>query len=246
MADSAFWKAREDEFRKYDQLYGALSALWRSDDDAWLFSDDSHKRTQLSESEDAFKALARIAAGGLPNVAQTSDKWRQWLDTLRSEKRGVVVESSSEGIGIEGGPSKRPRGAISLDIGWLVPASRTKAKAGKPAATSFSASHERIQHLFRTSANYCLDLRSRSAAPQPSATPQPSRSDLAQDKSRKRRDIVMPILDRKRWKRGRWATEAGVGKNCVYDYLAGKRNLTDDNRDAMAEALGLKPEELPE
>jgi plasmid maintenance system antidote protein VapI len=56
----------------------------------------------------------------------------------------------------------------------------------------------------------------------------------------------MPILDRKRWKRGRWATEAGVGKNCVYDYLAGKRNLTDDNRDAMAEALGLKPEELPE
>jgi hypothetical protein len=56
----------------------------------------------------------------------------------------------------------------------------------------------------------------------------------------------MPILDQKRWRRGRWATEAGVGKNGVYEYLAGKRNLTNENRRALAEVLGLKPEDLPQ
>jgi hypothetical protein len=56
----------------------------------------------------------------------------------------------------------------------------------------------------------------------------------------------MPILASKRWKRGRWATEAGVGKNSVYEYLDGRRTLTDENRKAMAEVLGLKPTDLPE
>jgi hypothetical protein len=61
-----------------------------------------------------------------------------------------------------------------------------------------------------------------------------------------RQAVVMPILASKRWKRGRWATEAGVGKNSVYEYLDGRRTLTDENRKAMAEVLGLKPTDLPE
>jgi hypothetical protein len=60
-----------------------------------------------------------------------------------------------------------------------------------------------------------------------------------------RQAVVMPILNSKRWTRGKWATEAGVGKNSVYEYLAGKRKLSDDNREAMAEVLGLKREQLP-
>jgi hypothetical protein len=61
-----------------------------------------------------------------------------------------------------------------------------------------------------------------------------------------RQAVVMPILASKRWKRGRWATKAGVGKNSVYEYLDGRRTLTDENRKAMAEALGLEPTDLPE
>jgi hypothetical protein len=61
-----------------------------------------------------------------------------------------------------------------------------------------------------------------------------------------RKAVVMPILASKRWKRGKWATKAGVGKNSVYEYLEGRRTLSDENRKAMAEALGLEPTDLPE
>jgi len=57
---------------------------------------------------------------------------------------------------------------------------------------------------------------------------------------------VTPILASKRWTRGHWATKAGVGKNSVYEYLNGKRNLSLANRQALAEELGLKPEDLPD
>jgi len=58
--------------------------------------------------------------------------------------------------------------------------------------------------------------------------------------------VVTPILASKRWTRGHWATKAGVGKNSVYEYLNGKRNLSLANRQALAEELGLKPEDLPD
>jgi hypothetical protein len=65
-------------------------------------------------------------------------------------------------------------------------------------------------------------------------------------RARLRQGVVMPILARKRWTRARWSTRAGVGKNSVYEYLSGKRNLTRENREAMAQAIGLKAEDLPE
>jgi len=64
--------------------------------------------------------------------------------------------------------------------------------------------------------------------------------------ARKRCAVVDPILNAKGWTRGKWVTEAGVGKNSVYDYLSGERNLTKENRQAMADALDLSIEELPE
>lgn len=60
-----------------------------------------------------------------------------------------------------------------------------------------------------------------------------------------RQQVVMPILKSKEWTRSRWASEAGVSKNSVYEYLTGKRRLTDGNRKPMAEVLELRPEELP-
>ena len=66
------------------------------------------------------------------------------------------------------------------------------------------------------------------------------------ERAERRSAVVTPILMSKRWKRGKWASKAGVGKNRVYDYLNGKRNLSFENRQALAEELGLKPEELPD
>jgi len=64
--------------------------------------------------------------------------------------------------------------------------------------------------------------------------------------SRRRSEIVLPRLKDKRWTRLKWATKAGVGKNSAYAYLNGERNLSADNRQAMAEVLGLRPDQLPE
>ena len=67
------------------------------------------------------------------------------------------------------------------------------------------------------------------------------------ERAARRMAVVMPILDTKRWKPGRLASEAGVGKNSVYEYLDGtRRKITGDNRKALAQALDLKPEQLPD
>jgi len=66
-------------------------------------------------------------------------------------------------------------------------------------------------------------------------------------RAQRRRAVVDPILQQRRWKPGRLATKAGVGKNSVYDYLNGTRaKITEDNRKAIAQALGLTPDELPD
>ena len=67
------------------------------------------------------------------------------------------------------------------------------------------------------------------------------------ERARRRQVVVNPILEQKRWRPGRLATEAGVGKNSVYEYLDGTRaRITDANREAIAQALDLKPEQLPD
>jgi len=62
----------------------------------------------------------------------------------------------------------------------------------------------------------------------------------------RRQLVVMPILQKKHWSRAKWATQAGVGKNCVYEYLEGRRTLRTKNSVALAEELGLPPQDLPE
>jgi len=74
-------------------------------------------------------------------------------------------------------------------------------------------------------------------------------SDVTYDpnlRAERRRAVVEPILNEKRWSRSKLAAQAGIGKNSVYEYLTGKRTLSAENRRALAEELGLKPEELPE
>src|ERR1700730_3617327 len=61
----------------------------------------------------------------------------------------------------------------------------------------------------------------------------------------RRRAVVDPILKAKQWTINKWGTMAGVGKNCAYEYLRRKRNLTPANRLALAQVLELKAEDLP-
>jgi hypothetical protein len=72
-------------------------------------------------------------------------------------------------------------------------------------------------------------------------------AEIIAERVRRRNAVVMPILKTKRWKRGRLVTEAGVGKATVYGYLDGTRAwIGEDNRKAIAEVLGLTPEDLPD
>jgi hypothetical protein len=79
---------------------------------------------------------------------------------------------------------------------------------------------------------------------QPEAAPVSERND-GTVRAAERQAIVMPILALKGWTRGKWTTRAAVSKNSVYEYLNGNRRLSIPNRKALAEELGLKPEELP-
>jgi hypothetical protein len=107
-----------------------------------------------------------------------------------------------------------------------------------------------IERLLEASALYCARLLRRSLEGAMDIAAAVSESLLqdesADERSERRRAVVLPILASKSWKRSRWATRSGVGKNSAYEYLNGKRNLSIENRRAMAEELGLNPEELPD
>jgi ribosome-binding protein aMBF1 (putative translation factor) len=68
----------------------------------------------------------------------------------------------------------------------------------------------------------------------------------SEERGERRRAFVMPKLASTGWSRSRWAADAGVGKNCVYEYLRGVRQPTSENRRALAEALAVRLEDLPE
>jgi hypothetical protein len=91
-------------------------------------------------------------------------------------------------------------------------------------------------------------------APQPTVASAPihqARTATAEPETKKQRAarrqaVVMPILHSKGWTPGKWATHAAVSKNSVYQYLDGtRRSITKENRQALADELGLKAEELP-
>jgi hypothetical protein len=70
--------------------------------------------------------------------------------------------------------------------------------------------------------------------------------DEASSKRERWSAVVNPILKAKDWTVNKWATVAGVGKNCAYDYLDGRRNLSKANRRALAEVIGLRVQDLPD
>jgi len=106
-----------------------------------------------------------------------------------------------------------------------------------------------VERLLEASGLYCARLARRSleGTADPAATPEsPVAGDSVEERSERRGALMMPMLRTKGWTRSRWAAQAGVSKNSVYGYLRGERNLSVENRQALAEELGLKPEGVPD
>jgi hypothetical protein len=112
-----------------------------------------------------------------------------------------------------------------------------------------------IERLFEASAIYCTRLERLSLEKGAMVYEKPEwasqliaerDAETAHERSERRSAVVIPMLRSKRWTRSKWAAHAGVGKNCAYEYLSGKRNLGIENKQALAEELGLKPEHLPD
>lgn len=95
---------------------------------------------------------------------------------------------------------------------------------------------------------FATALLETSAAPVPLAPPRATtQPETREQRSARRRAVVMPILQSKGWKPSKLATKAAVAKDSVLKYLDGTRkNITTENRAALAEELGLKSEKLPE
>ena len=134
---------------------------------------------------------------------------------------------------------------------------RSSAFATSAQGTSYFGGHTcatisgTIEDVCNASAVYCtLRARDEIATRLASvAIPVPQQSADKVDpalRSKVRTERVLPLLQAKRWTRSKWASKAGVSKNCAYGYLEGERNLSIDNRRALAEVLDLEPDDLPE
>lgn len=58
--------------------------------------------------------------------------------------------------------------------------------------------------------------------------------------------IVEPMLKEKGFTRSKWATKAGVNPSVVYDYLSGKSTPRPENKNALADAIGVPAACLPD
>ena len=95
-----------------------------------------------------------------------------------------------------------------------------------------------------------------SASPPQSTTGAPPVSDSdsprdpepeIRERAKRRCDFVLPLLAEKRWSRRKLAEMAGVGPNTVYRFLDGTRvEMTEENRQALSDALDVNVSSLPE
>lgn len=53
------------------------------------------------------------------------------------------------------------------------------------------------------------------------------------------REAILSQLERRKWTQYRLVQESGVSKTAVYEYLAGKRDLSASNLERLCESLDL-------
>jgi hypothetical protein len=168
-----------------------------------------------------------------------------WWEGITSERLAARFEL----LGTEGGIALgAPRDTSPLNY-WLACLLVDLRAHKSNHLRMYNESTGHIERLLEVSALFCTRLERRSlegAANTVAASESPVLDESTDERSARRCAVVMPILRSKNWTRCRWVTEAGVSKNSVYDYLSGKRNLSPANLKALAEVLGLRPEEFPD
>jgi hypothetical protein len=240
--------AIKNPFRQGAKEHPQLVAHWDARREVWSFReqalDENGKPAHGFTAEpadpktsDLFAQAVRTAFGLLRNsqdppiralITTLREPYQVWLDLMRNEKRGFER-------------------VVQLRTGhWSVYVRAQEASTPLPPSATLLLDDGDIRGVFAQSATFWDDIAARAATPKPFD----GSSDSESDDRRKalaaaRRAVVMPILKARRWSRGKWVTAAAVGKNCIYEYLDGKRNPGEENRRAMAEALDLKPEDLP-
>ena len=171
--DSAFWKEREDEFRKHDTGHNTvLAASWSSFSDTWRFEARGSTHSPSAESTQLFKSLAREAAKGLGSK-RGADSWIDWLDLLRCAKdegtgKILYAQVTSEGtiVGSEHERNRMIRAGEAVPHGALI--EFAKGTDSVERRLYWDISSVNIENVFRNSANLGLELRSLSplGAPQ--------------------------------------------------------------------------------
>jgi hypothetical protein len=235
------WHHLEEEFRDLQRRHPNLYASWTDRNGRWMgFSGPQGE-------EDRFRALLGLTgaaaghSGGDGAIDYFLNLVKEYLLNCKSNNISVGQHATVEKTL---GPGPRSPGVIGADPTLGLEEIYT------------------IRPLCQALADYCLEREGHALAVQnsvleligeagkgPDATNPKSKPAQQNDQSARaaaRQAVVMPLLKSKGWTRGRWITASGVSKNCIYEYLRGTRQLSYDNRRAMAEVLGLKPEELPE
>jgi hypothetical protein len=162
--DSAFWKEREDEFRKHDTGHNTvLAASWSSLSDTWRFQVSGSTHLPSAESMQLFKSLAREAAKGLGSK-RGADSWIDWLDLLRCARdedtgKNLYAQVASLSFVVsERGRDQMIRAGEDVPAGALIEFGQET--DGVARRLYWDGSSANIECLFRISANLCLRLRS--------------------------------------------------------------------------------------
>ncbi len=215
------WKSirQKREPRKRDELgtkSGAFSAEVRARLEAKWAALSPDEQARIEESLAAFQADIAI-------ISEAS--WRYQKDLLRRLGVRTNIEDSEE-LWVQTLAAAEYVG-ISPERFWKM----------TPRELAAVLEHRATE----------LDLLRRAGPRRAAIAPTALDLTATAERAARRQAVVNPILQRKRWKPGRLATEAGVGKNSVYQYLDGTRDkITEQNRKAIAEALGLEIDQLPD
>jgi len=212
----------------------------------------------LMEEEDRV-ALQRVSSE--PLYAFITYREPEELVGSRLSDTTEILLARFEALATEAGIALRPPSGTLPRAWWLHCLFLDLSENQSKHLRMYDKGNGCIERLSEASAIFCSRLNRRSledaAASReefPSESTPAKQSEGVQEaeiessvkRGEKRCAVVMPILKAKRWSRGKLATRAGVGKNGVYEYLGGTRKLSIENRLALAEELGLKPEELPD
>jgi hypothetical protein len=179
-AGAEFWKEREDEFSRHDTPENTMLLAMCSQMGRWDFRGGPGADYSSRESRQLFQSLAREAAKGLAGSC-SAEPWVDWLDALgraRDKSTGelmyATVSTGSTGIGerelerMAKSGEPPPQGGL---IEFFLITSDQSTDSSEPLAIPadnlkvgtrrfWDTTVTTIERLFKTSAKYCLELRS--------------------------------------------------------------------------------------